>query len=189
MNSILKFVFVFLNDGLPWVLIVAPVYIFFRIFYIYITSKGKLFIKYNIVHESILFMFVIFTTMLFVQTWAVDTNGKSDINIIPFYMVYTQISEMNNSQSSYSLFLLNIIGNIAVFVPIGIFSAYLFKGSISRTIGLGFYISFIIEVGQIPLNRTSDVDDLILNTTGAAFGFAVYKTGNFVKRKLKLSDV
>lgn len=189
MNSILKFVFVFLNDGLPWVLIVAPVYIFFRILYIYITSKGKLFIKYNIVHESILFMFVIFTTMLFVQTWAVDTNGKSDINIIPFYMVYTQISEMNNSQSSYSLFLLNIIGNIAVFVPIGIFSAYLFKGSISRTIGLGFYISFIIEVGQIPLNRTSDVDDLILNTTGAAFGFAVYKTGKFVKRKLKLSDV
>ena len=72
--------------------------------------------------------------------------------------------------------MINLYGNIGMFVPTGIILPILYK-SVNRlwkAVGIGFAMSFIIEVLQLMFyERTSDIDDLILNTMGVAIGYLV----------------
>ncbi len=182
MNSILRFVSSFLTDGLPYLIIVMPLYLSGRILYRKIQQKqqGR---KTDLCREFVLVLLTAYLTMLFVQTWVVDTGGTNEINLIPFSVIEVQIADMYRSEANYSLFMLNILGNIAVFVPIGMMTAYLYKLDLKKCMFTGFLISLIIEVVQLPLNRTSDVDDLILNTTGAAAGYFLYHIFNKLTAK------
>ncbi|MCR5629438.1 VanZ family protein [Eubacterium sp.] len=70
--------------------------------------------------------------------------------------------------------LVNLYGNIGMFVPTGIILPILYKGvnRLWKAVAIGFGMSFIIEVSQLLFyERTSDVDDLILNTIGVAIGY------------------
>lgn len=75
----------------------------------------------------------------------------------------------------------HIIFNAALFVPFGMFVRYLARRSMLVTIALGFVLSLFIETTQGTGNwflypcpyRLFDVDDLIANTVGAAFGACV----------------
>ena len=89
------------------------------------------------------------------------------ISIIPFYFLVDR----------YDGWLMNIIGNIAMFIPVGIVWPICFRklDSIKRTISAGAGLSLFIEVTQLfCLGRHTDVDDLILNTIGAAIGAWVF---------------
>lgn len=73
--------------------------------------------------------------------------------------------------------LLNLIGNIAMFVPLGIVWPAVFKklDTHGKVMAAGLGVSVTIEVLQLPFfNRASDIDDLILNTLGFAAGYAIY---------------
>ena len=71
--------------------------------------------------------------------------------------------------------LLNFFGNLLVFVPIGFFPALLFrKANWKHALIIGFGMSLFIEVVQYFIMRNSAVDDVILNTAGAMFGYLVY---------------
>lgn len=173
----LKFLYSFLMDGFPLLLLVAPFYLFLRGFFLRECTRKNVFYKINLIHESIMFAFFIFLVLLFAQTF-VFNKGKNEILFIPFYTIIRQFIEMSYCFELYKSFILNIIGNIAIFVPVGIFIAYLFKTDFKHTTLLGFLISLTIEGGQLPLDRSSDVDDLILNTTGTIIGYAIYKLFN-----------
>ena len=73
--------------------------------------------------------------------------------------------------------LINLIGNITMFIPVGIVWPYVFK-ELNRpwkvlTAGIGF--SLVIEILQLPFyDRLSDIDDLILNTVGYCTGYGIY---------------
>ena len=61
-----------------------------------------------------------------------------------------------------------------MFVPTGIILPILYKGvdRLWKAVAIGFSMSLTIEVSQLLFyERTSDVDDLILNTIGVAIGF------------------
>ena len=45
----------------------------------------------------------------------------------------------------------------------------------SSVAGLGAAVSLLVELSQLLDNRSSDVDDLIVNTAGALLGFGGYK--------------
>lgn len=71
----------------------------------------------------------------------------------------------------------NLYGNIAMFIPVGIVWPFCFRklDSFGKTVLAGFVLSLFIELSQLPFyERCSDVDDLLLNTSGAAIGAAVY---------------
>ena len=73
----------------------------------------------------------------------------------------------------YDGWLINIIGNIAMFIPVGIVWPICFKklDSIGKTILAGAGYTFLIEVSQLfCYGRHTDIDDLILNTTGVVIG-------------------
>lgn len=92
------------------------------------------------------------------------------LNLIPF----VHISEYDSKKE----LLLNLIGNTAMFIPTGVILPIIYKklNTFWKVIGVGALISLCIEMIQLPFfERTSDVDDLLLNTLGVAIGCLVYK--------------
>ena len=73
--------------------------------------------------------------------------------------------------------ILNLAGNVAMFIPGGIILPVLWKKlrSFPKTVAAGAFISLCIELLQLPFfGRATDVDDLILNTLGCAAGYGIY---------------
>ena len=77
----------------------------------------------------------------------------------------------------FPLFMINIVGNIVAFAPFGFFLPVISRRSKKwyNTVTFGFTWSLILETLQLISKVGSfDVDDLFLNTLGAAFGFGCY---------------
>lgn len=71
---------------------------------------------------------------------------------------------------SYSSYVL--IGNVALFVPFGLFAALLWRNfRWWKALLLGLGITLLLECCQLLVGRTFDVDDLMLNTFGVLCGF------------------
>lgn len=77
-----------------------------------------------------------------------------------------------------------LIGNIAAFVPLGIFVPLLLgRASIVRVFVIALALSTAIELGQLAVSvavgyayRTADVDDVVTNVFGAMIGYFGYLT-------------
>lgn len=81
--------------------------------------------------------------------------------------------------------LLNLIGNTAMFIPLGIVWPAVFPklDRHAKVIAAGFGVSLCIEVLQLPFfDRATDIDDLILNTAGYLIGYGVYLLARKIKR-------
>ncbi len=89
---------------------------------------------------------------------------------------------------NWTLFRFNVIGNICVFVPMGLFLPKLFQRCrkiLSVTI-ISLEVSLLIEVTQLVTKIGSfDVDDLLLNTLGGVLGYLIYKVISIFTRKSK----
>ncbi|MFZ0445603.1 MAG: VanZ family protein [Bacillus sp. (in: firmicutes)] len=71
----------------------------------------------------------------------------------------------------------NVIGNILLFVPFGLSVAFKVKGKfrLFKVVFWGGLFSFSIEMIQLFLpNRWTDIDDIILNTTGTFLGYLLF---------------
>ncbi|WP_062137268.1 VanZ family protein [Demequina aestuarii] len=72
---------------------------------------------------------------------------------------------------------LNLVGNVALFVPFGFLAACLvrapFIGRVATAFIFGLMLSASIEIAQYVLGRVADIDDVILNTSGALAGGVV----------------
>ncbi|MBP5153847.1 MAG: VanZ family protein [Lachnospiraceae bacterium] len=74
------------------------------------------------------------------------------------------------------MMLLNVLGNVALFIPTGILMPLLWPrlDRFPRTVAAGLGLSLCIELLQLPFYaRVSDIDDLIMNTLGAAAGYGI----------------
>jgi glycopeptide antibiotics resistance protein len=73
--------------------------------------------------------------------------------------------------------LLNLIGNTAMFIPLGIVWPAVFPklDRHGKVIVAGVGVSLCIELLQLPFfDRATDIDDLILNTVGFLMGYGIY---------------
>ncbi len=69
-----------------------------------------------------------------------------------------------------------LVGNIVMFVPLGFFPALLWRNwRWWKSALVGFCASFTIEFTQFFIGRFTDIDDVILNTTGALVGYWLYR--------------
>ena len=94
--------------------------------------------------------------------------------IIPLWMNVTPIVHLFDIYDGWQI---NIIGNIAMFIPVGIVWPACFKklDNIGKTVLAGFGYTLFIEISQLPFyDRCSDIDDLTLNTLGALIGAIIY---------------
>ena len=82
--------------------------------------------------------------------------------------------------------MLNFIGNIAMFIPVGIVWPAVFKelNKPWKVIPAGVGFSLLIEILQLPFyDRVSDIDDLILNSAGFLTGYLIYLLIKTLKKK------
>ena len=84
--------------------------------------------------------------------------------------------------------LLNLIGNTAMFIPLGIVWPAVFKKLDKpwKVMAAGVGVSLSIELLQLPFyDRATDIDDLILNSLGFLVGYGIYALVRAVFRKRK----
>ena len=77
----------------------------------------------------------------------------------------------------YDGWLINIIGNVTMFIPVGLVWPLCFKelDTLKKAMLAGVSFPLLIEITQIPFySRCSDVDDILLNTTGFFLGALIY---------------
>ena len=89
------------------------------------------------------------------------------INLVPIVHLF----------ETYDGWLINIIGNITMFIPVGLVWPFCFPklNTVCKAILAGGGLSLFIEITQLPFfSRCSDIDDLLLNTTGVAIGVLIY---------------
>lgn len=171
----------YIVNMLPYMLIAIPIFIIARVIILKLKSN-----KINLKHEIVLLLFAAFLVGLASQTvipkldigvnggLTIQTRGVGSVNIIPFRFLYDTYKEVfENDNINY--FLINFIGNIVMFMPIGFCLPVLWEIKGRYVILTGFLISLFIELSQLFLSRGTDVDDLILNTLGTAAGLLIYK--------------
>ncbi|MBR6917735.1 MAG: VanZ family protein [Clostridia bacterium] len=100
-------------------------------------------------------------------------------NLVPFRMIVRQTKALVNGRYSVGFFIINILGNLAALAPFALFLPALFKKCKKwpRFLIVMTAIIFTIETLQF-FTRTGslDIDDYILNLSGAAAAFALVST-------------
>lgn len=102
------------------------------------------------------------------------------INIIPFSSITEYL--FSNSPTVKRFAFGNVIGNIAIFIPLGVYLS-LFKNNkkIINNLLLIFIVSLFTEIIQGLLGiGSSDIDDIILNCFGGLVGILGYKCLLFI---------
>jgi glycopeptide antibiotics resistance protein len=97
------------------------------------------------------------------------------IELVPFNQIYGYLSGRLNVSPTTVLF--NVFGNIAIFIPLGIYFA-LFRqdNRLSVNMLFVFLTSLFVEIIQFALGLgISDIDDIILNCLGGFIGILIYK--------------
>lgn len=177
--------------GIPVYIIILGVLIFLR------KKKG---IKITLSKELVKFLFglyifglvgvTLFPLEIYFRGQSLHTFAPV-INYIPFASIARDVAEVGHGHFSTAfqikLLIRNVGGNFALLMPLGMIVPILWKriNSFVKATLLGFGISLSIELLQliegylkIGFLRIVDVDDLILNTLGAAVGYIIYAVIN-----------
>ncbi len=140
----------------------------------YILEKGEKFVLYK---EFFSLAFVIYILLLFELVTNTDLVSYSN-NFIPF-------KEIFRYQIGSRQFYLNVVGNIVIFLPFGFFiSLYLNSQKLNRPLIITFITSLTIELVQMFIGRSFDVDDILLNCLGGICGFLLFIGLSAIKRHL-----
>lgn len=103
------------------------------------------------------------------------------LNLVPFRFLTESWAMGERKQFTQAL------ANIFMFMPLG-FSyplAFLRMRRFWKTTASMLAFSFLIEFIQYFIGRSADVDDLILNTIGGMFGYAIFVMGVRIVQKIK----
>ena len=92
-------------------------------------------------------------------------HGFRGANLVPGRSIVNALDSAN-----LDLALLNIVGNIAMFVPLGALAGPMLRWRPVAVVAAGLVTSVGIEVTQFSIGRSADIDDVLLNTTGTAVG-------------------
>lgn len=175
MSEIIMYIF----KMIPYIIIVIPIFIVIR----FVVYKLKGIKKINFKREILMLIFFMFligllSQALFSEFDFILNNGINldinRINIVPF-RVFAQTYRMVFINKDVSYFIINFLGNIIMFIPVGLLVPIIWKIKDRKVILTGFLISLFIEITQILLPRGTDIDDLILNTFGTILGLILYK--------------
>lgn len=95
--------------------------------------------------------------------------SKGEINFIPLINLGNPLSPD---------FMVNVGGNIILFIPFGIFLPLKFpntRRTLTATL-IGLSLSIFIECIQLSMpNRCTDINDVILNTSGTYIGYRIFR--------------
>lgn len=162
-----------IKDVWPMLVIFLVVVVAIRL--TYILANHEKFVFYQ---EILNLLFVLYALLLFQLLTSTEINTSSGLNIVPF-------TEIFRYETGSKLFLLNVVGNIAIFVPFGYFvSRYVNASKISHILLVGTITSLTVELVQLQIGRSFDVDDILLNVIGSIIGFLLFISISAIKKHL-----
>lgn len=172
----MKAILDYFSAMLPYALSALPIGIIWRL-----AADKKLKAKgMNVTgeHDVISIIFLMFIIALASQTILPNFSeisleevykGLERVNLIPFKEIKIAF------KLGGKFFLVNFIGNIIMFLPIAYFVGLLYnKPSFVKCVFITTAVSVIVETCQLPQNRGTDIDDVILNTVGGIIGYVLY---------------
>lgn len=109
-------------------------------------------------------------------------------NLIPFKSFADYVDAMKSNAINTETVVKNIVGNIALFFPLGFFVPALFRKlqAIGKSIMVAFGAMVAVETLQLVLMvGVFDIDDFILYAIGFLAGYVVWKTVTAKKVSLK----
>lgn len=161
-----------LHNIWPMIFIFTVIIVSIRIAYIFCNKENF------VLHKELLMLcFIIYILLLYYIVTFQDNNYGMN-NFIPFREIFRY-------NITSKLFIKNVIGNVILFVPFGIFVTYYVKNSkVYVTLLISLLVSCAIEFAQMQIGRTADIDDVILNVLGGVLGFLLCKLGSKLSEKL-----
>lgn len=162
---------------------IAKIWPMLTIFLVVIIAIRISYLRIN--HERFVFheefwnlLFVVYVLILFQLLTDSEVNVAGGLNLVPF-------TEMFRYKVGTTLFYSNVIGNILIFFPFGYFiSGYVKATKISHILFISIVCSLTVELVQLQIGRSFDIDDIILNVVGAIAGFLIYIALNAIKRHM-----
>ena len=142
-------------------------------------KKQETFLQGSIQSSFLVYVFMVLTlTGYFILFREIAAHGwwhrvlhrvqtKERINLHPFLMF-----------RQFRLASTQVIGNLVMLLPLGIYIPLLFPGlsGFFRVFIICLCVSISIELMQLITSvRSTDIDDVILNTSGAVIGYILYK--------------
>lgn len=108
-------------------------------------------------------------------------NENASVNLIPFKTIADQFTNKNEvvaTGDAAGVSLLNILANLFLFSPVGFFVPWLFGkcNRLGRIVILGIIVSSAVEIIQLFVGRSCDIDDVIFNTVGVVIGYELTKS-------------
>lgn len=161
-----------IRENWPMLLIFTVSVITIRILYLIVHKEKFIFYK-----ELFLLTALLYAMLLFYVVTFQDVNYGTN-NIIPF-------KEILRYEVGSKMFIKNILGNIILFIPFGLFVSYIMKTrKFYPILIITIITSGVIEYTQLKIGRTFDIDDILLNLIGGILGYLIYLTFNIVESHL-----
>ncbi|MCQ4087057.1 VanZ family protein [Saccharibacillus sp. JS10] len=109
-------------------------------------------------------------------------SGDFRYNLVPLETIrlFAKSASWDNLRAP----LINLAGNVAVFVPLGVLLPIVFT---KLRLYIRFLLAFVLMISLLELSQgilgagVADIDDLILNTIGGSIGYMIYSY--FASRK------
>ena len=144
-------------------------------------KKSSAIVKVFVLFFFLLYMFVLTDLLLF--SFRTPATQNPQISSSDYIQNRTNLTLLKTIKlylrSANSISVVNILGNIVAFIPMGLFAGIPFKKKrdiflCAITIAL---ISLLFETIQLLFMVGSfDVDDILLNTIGGVIGFLIIRT-------------
>jgi hypothetical protein len=94
-------------------------------------------------------------------------SGRGDVRVVPLSGIWSTFSEGGGWVG-----IVLLVGNVLLFVPVGFLIPLAIGSSWRRTLYASLALSTAIEWLQYGFGRTSDIDDVLLNSIGGGLGAA-----------------
>ncbi|MGG4091027.1 VanZ family protein [Paenibacillus lautus] len=123
---------------------------------------------YKMIALILLIGYTMLLTYWMIWGFGRTTQSEFSYNLVPFSTMasYFPIRSLAS--------LINIVGNIAVFVPFGMLIPVVFRIRYVKMLGFFLVGLFVLEMAQLISRRGSlDVDDFILNSVGVTIGYGL----------------
>ena len=129
----------------------------------------------------VIYLIVLFWILLFKFGVQFSYMERRSVNLIPFNELFIGNGRLDLSE---------IILNILIFIPLGVYAGVLFRRwTLANQFFFFFLMSFMFEALQFILRIGAfDITDIITNTSGGVIGLLIYKVverlfNNRVRRK------
>lgn len=93
--------------------------------------------------------------------------GGTGVNLVPGSGIRSALNNVNRG-----LGLLNLVGNVVMFAPVGFLLPVVARLRLRGAVAACASLSVTVELLQLMLGRSLDIDDVLLNTLGGALGAA-----------------